>query len=453
MKRDFILTSEKPRNSTKGMKTLNPCLTTCKLVVRPKIPQIFAPMLFIFLLLLMIFACGEERQLSNNSEQVSDVPNIENQAVNTIEVFGNVKISKYKNISLDFPVRIEKIHVMPGQYISQNDSLITLNIDEYYNQIKIKEHELVIEELRLLNLEQEYAQKNQDVNTRYMTLRNSIDIVEQEIEQLKNEYSEKIELLGNRTDPEIQRLENEIEQAYQEFFKAEEEFERKNILFAESAISEQEYKESSFIYNQKELAAANLEYLLTSSELIKSRELEQMQLTIFQKNANLDDLRLEIENLNTPEITQIEIQKETCNLLKNEIYYLTSKLGQYYKNNNEIRTDIANGIVYEILCTEGDSISAGQNLLSIIDSDSLYVEASVPEEFIKDIQLGNEAFIIPLADQDRKYSGNITYIGSMAIESRGETIVPVHIRVNDNDGFLLPNFNVDIEIIPAIIQE
>ena len=122
---------------------------------------------FIFLFLLIIFACGEEKPRRNDSEQRPDASNIENQAVNTIEVFGNVKISKYKNISLDFPARIEKIHVMPGQYISQSDSLITLNIDEYYNQIKIKEHELVIEELKLLNLEQEYAQKNHDVHTRY----------------------------------------------------------------------------------------------------------------------------------------------------------------------------------------------------------------------------------------------------------------------------------------------
>ena len=78
---------------------------------------------FIFLFLLIIFACGEEKPRRNDSEQRPDASNIENQAVNTIEVFGNVKISKYKNISLDFPARIEKIHVMPGQYISQSDSL------------------------------------------------------------------------------------------------------------------------------------------------------------------------------------------------------------------------------------------------------------------------------------------------------------------------------------------
>ncbi len=397
----------------------------------------------------IILACGQEKpQRDNPSNQMPEQQETSEQSVNTIEVFGNVKVLNYKNIELGFPVSIDKIHVVEGQYISAGDILISLNIDEFYNEIKIKEHELIIEKLKLLNLEQEYEQNNEELNANYMTLENSIDIARQEMEQLVDEYSEKNELLESRTDPEIQRLKNEIDAAYQELNKAENEYNQKTILFEESVITEQEYKDYLFAYQQKELGAKNLEFQLDSTVLNKTRELEQIQLEIIQKKANLDELRLQLENLDAPEITQIEIQKETCNLMEDEIDYLYDKLGRYYLNNNKIHAELDNGIVYEILCTEGDSVPSENRLLSIIDLDSLYVEANVPEEFIKDIELGNEAFVIPLADDDRKYSGSVTYIGKMAVELHGETIVPVHIKVNDNDGFLLPNFNVDIEIIP-----
>ena len=406
-------------------------------------------MLILFIAFLIIYSCSEGKpQSNNNSNTEADTEDTSEQSVNTIEVFGNVNILKYRNISLDFPARIEKIHIVAGQLIRTNEPILSINIDEYYNQIRLKEHELVIEELKLLSLEQEYGEENQEVNTKYMTLRNSINLAEKEIEQLSFDYSDKNGLLKNNSDPEIQRLENDIEQAHQEYDKADEELKRKTILFEESAISEQEYNEYVYNFKQKELAVQNLEYLLESTLLSKNRELEQIDLQIEQKKATLDDLRLQIENLNNPEITQIEIQKESCSLIKDEIAYLYDKLNKDYLFNDEILSDVEYGIIAEIMCTEGEIIDSGYNLISIIDLNSLYVEANVPEEFIKDIKLGNDAYVIPLADQDKKYTGNVTYIGSMAVESRGETIVPVHIKVNDNDGFLIPNFNVDIEIIP-----
>ena len=104
------------------------------------------------------------------------------------------------------------------------------------------------------------------------------------------------------------------------------------------------------------------------------------------------------------------------------------------------------GIVTEINCFEGDVLHPGQKLVSIIDLDSLKVEGDVPEEFIKNIGLYKEVTIIPLAYPDREYKGRVVYISSLAVIKKGETVVPVLISLTDNDGHLLPNFNVDIEI-------
>ncbi len=95
---------------------------------------------------------------------------------------------------------------------------------------------------------------------------------------------------------------------------------------------------------------------------------------------------------------------------------------------------------------EGDIINPEVKLLSIIGLDNIIVKADIPEEFIKDVNMGSKAIIVPLADKTKKYKGSIIKIDSRAIYKNGETIVPVEISIDNMDDFLLPNFNVDVTI-------
>ena len=78
--------------------------------------------------------------------------------------------------------------------------------------------------------------------------------------------------------------------------------------------------------------------------------------------------------------------------------------------------------------------------------NSLLVESNVPEEFIKDVKIGSMVTIIPQADKSKEYSGKVTYISNNAEDKNGETTVLVEISIDNNDGFLMPNFNVNLEI-------
>ena len=69
------------------------------------------------------------------------------------------------------------------------------------------------------------------------------------------------------------------------------------------------------------------------------------------------------------------------------------------------------------------------------------------EEFIKDVRLGANVEIVPVADKARLYKGKVISISKKAIEQNGETIIPVEISIENNDSFLLPNFNVDVKIL------
>ena len=66
--------------------------------------------------------------------------------------------------------------------------------------------------------------------------------------------------------------------------------------------------------------------------------------------------------------------------------------------------------------------------------------------FIKDVAKDAAAIVKPLADPDREYHGKVTLISSVAINRNGETVVPIQIELEDMDSFLLPGFNVDVEV-------
>ena len=85
--------------------------------------------------------------------------------------------------------------------------------------------------------------------------------------------------------------------------------------------------------------------------------------------------------------------------------------------------------------------------MSILDLDTLIVQANVAEDFIKDIKLGSKAIINPLANPDKEYEGSISRISNMAVQENGETVVPVEITLINVDDSLLPNFNINIKII------
>jgi multidrug resistance efflux pump len=78
--------------------------------------------------------------------------------------------------------------------------------------------------------------------------------------------------------------------------------------------------------------------------------------------------------------------------------------------------------------------------------DGMVVRANVSEEFIKDVKSGLKVEIIPVADKSKKYNGTVKMIASRAEVQNGETVIPIEISIDDNDGFLMPEYNVDVEI-------
>ncbi len=204
-------------------------------------------------------------------------------------------------------------------------------------------------------------------------------------------------------------------------------------------------KSAQDLYNK------NMNELKTKEELYNSGSLSLSELDSFKKTVegskkSVDDAQFAIEGLNNSKGSEAIQKNLNASLLEANLNFLGSKLDKAYFSGSDVVSDVGNGLVYEIGYAKGDIAGPQKKLLSILDLDSLVVEANVPEEFIKNVKQGAEALIIPTADKTREYKGKIMHISGKATRNNGETLVAVLISIDGPDDFLLPEFNVDVKI-------
>lgn len=166
------------------------------------------------------------------------------------------------------------------------------------------------------------------------------------------------------------------------------------------------------------------------------------QINAKQKTVDADtDLKSDMQTGNQKKAQDAKIAAEQA-----EVDSLNALLNKSYLSNGSIISDMDNAVVTDINYKKGDIVSAQQKILTLNDLNSLYIDAKVGEEFIKDVKVGNEVTIIPTSDSSAKLTGKVTSIASAAVtEQNGETNIPVEISI-DNNSKLLPNYNVDVQI-------
>lgn len=336
------------------------------------------------LLILMIAGCGKEPVKPDKESEAK----VETRQV--IEAFGTVKSTDVKTITLDFSTVISKINVVEGQRVSKGDVLVSLDSQMYLTQIKNKELELKTLQTELSGLNRDYEVK-----------RSSLD---------------------NKSDPEIMRYINDKKHAEDLMSKALEDLKARETLYNAGALSLSELNEFKKTVNEKEKAVADAVFSEENTRKKIQQELDQLQSSIDQKS---------------PQVTSKEL----------DLKAMQEKMNESYIQGNNIIADVSNGVVTDIGCVQGDVISSeGKKLLSILNRDSVVVEANVAEEFIKDVKIGADVVINPQADKSRTYKGKVLFIAEKAVLKNNETIIPARISIENLDSFLLPEFNVDVKI-------
>lgn len=220
--------------------------------------------------------------------------------------------------------------------------------------------------------------------------------------------------LKDGEDPDIKKLVNDLNYANDALSKALSEQETKKKLLESGAISRYEY-----------------------DEFLRG---------IDEKRKNAEDIKYSMDILMHEKKQGIAIQNQKAESIESEISQMKDKLKRSYISGNNIVSDTDNGIVFEIGYKPGDMVSPTKKVLSIMNLDTMVVKADVAEEFIKDVKMGANAEILPIADKSKQYRGKVINISNRAVVKNGETVVPVEISIDNKDDFLLLNFNVDVEI-------
>ena len=318
-----------------------------------------------------------------------------------IEAFGLVTATTVTNINLDFPARIRRFYVKEGEKVRRGQVLLALDVEEYRTEIRNTEYELQATLYELKKLESETAELAKKIATKE--------------KELTTEAA------------------YELRQIHSDLAKAQQDLAKKKELLAIKAIPASEVTEL-----EKAIADLNHSYEHLRSE--KEEEIKQLKTELALKRGSFKS------NHPGPEVTSINMLKQKIALLEEKLAMLRKKLDQDFIRNNEVIAPTDNAVVYEIGYAEGDLVTVERKVLSLINLDSLVVKANIAEEFIKDLRLGAEAVITPVADYSRTYHGKVIRCSQVAIKDNGETVVPVEISIEDRDEFLLPNFNVDIKI-------
>ena len=338
-------------------------------------------------IILFIVGCEKKEAEKAIAQQEQEQPKAPIQQ--TVQAFGVVKTKQIKGIMVDLPASIEKVHVQEGQRVGKDDVLITLSLKEIEDQIKEKEYSLEIAELELQKLLEEICDKSNE----------NID-----------------------DEPEIIEAKYSLRKSQIEYEKLERDLKNKETMLRKGGISQNEFDDSKVI-------------------------LEQKQKEIEYERIKVEDAKNKRRISNNKDALDIKIREKNIALQKSQLQTLKDKIAESGIKGNKIVCALSNGVIEKINNAAGDRLNAEKQIMSILDLDTLIVQANVAEDFIKDIKVGSKAIINPLANPDKEYEGKISRISNIAVQDNGETVVPVEITITEVDDFLLPNFNINIKII------
>jgi multidrug resistance efflux pump len=352
-------------------------------------------------------------------------------------ISGEVKSYNTQDISLDVPVRIDKLFVTQWQSVKLGDKLARLDFSEIEAQITDLENQLKIANLELEQLKSAVDQADKSTKGNQTNINLQTEVIDKQIAALNT----RLKAIDSNELPELKQILNNISNAREAYEKSKSELEANRELYNQGAISNSQLNDYIDAVDRNEKAIEDLKLSFDSLKQNYTSETKQALLNYQQQLYSIKGLADERDD------TQIQIQKEKISQIKAKMESLKLKLKDKNITDNVIvNNTVENGSINEIYVKEGGSVAASQNILSIIDTDALYIQAYLPEYYSKGVKVGSEVLIIPYADKTRQLTGTVKEISGVAIQKDNEAVLPIKIEYKDPDKFLLPNFGVDVKV-------
>lgn len=390
----------------------------------------------------VVILCGVMLVGCGNGDKVSaeDEPALEPQIQST-EAFGTVVSSESKNITIEIPAKVAKVVANNGQIVQEGDVLFQLDMTEFKETLNELEQALKIKELELENLQSEEGVTNKLEDSASYKL----EAEENELARLNKKYNDTKKQYDNGSHPQLVQYWKEREAASTAMTNATQELEDSRNLLEEGIISSKEFSLIETSANRMTLEYEASKVVYANGRMQVEEELAGLlyQIQILRSTiASLEILEGDSALSYDLKVLEVTSARTDYELMKGRLDV------PYIKDNGQVICHDTQSIFYDFNLSEGDYISGEQSnkTYSLLSKEAVEIHTEISEDFINEVALGARASITPVADRNKSYSGSVSYISDMAYNIGGDSVVMVHIQVDDDDGLLKPNYSVDVEI-------
>ena len=327
-----------------------------------------------------------------------------------IVVWGEVKYNDEYQINIDFPATVADILVKEGDVVTKGSTLITLSTADYQKNVKKLQTQVNASQAALDNVNQA--------------------AMEADIAVLRKQISSKTAELADGSKPELQLLQNSLTRAEKESKDAQNDLNKYQTLFHDGVISQADLDKYADVLNLKQKAKTDIQNNISKTKRTLQEELDSLNTSLKYKEVQLNQ------------------QKDSAAAAQIDLDIMNSKAQKPYLSGNAIISNLDHGIVKEISVVKGSAVGTqyvAQKVIDLIDGNSIYVSAEVPEEFIQQISSDSKVIIIPTANKNLKLTGHIVQISNEAVEKDGDRIVKVQVKADDTGHILKPGFSADVQ--------
>lgn len=339
-----------------------------------------------------------------------------------IEAWGEVRYSHIENISIDIPAVVTDVTVKEGERVMLGQPLVTLDLSEYNGNIEKLKQQLSADQAALPAAAQD------------------ISALQADIAQMQSEIARKNEEYNNSTNADLQLLQNSLNLAQKELENTKNDLQNYQSLYDAQAVPETTLNQYKAALDQCQKAVDDVKATIQKTKTALKDELNQLNISLKSKETQLSQLQLG----NSANVTK---QQSGISATQVDLNIMMSKTAKDYFKDNQIVSNVKNGIVQNIAVSDGDYLGVQgmpTKVLQIIDADSITVSAEVYEEFIGSVQVGESVRIVPTSAPDISLTGIVTQIPDLAVEKDGRRVVRVLVKPDDPNSLLKPGFTADV---------
>jgi RND family efflux transporter MFP subunit len=354
-------------------------------------------------------------------------------------ITGNFSAFKKVNIPTELGGIVDQITVRVGDRVEADQDLLHLNQDKL--NIQLKQTKASLEAARANYQQLKNGASQEELNraqASYEQAQASLEGARSNLELMEEMFKDKINLKQQLTSAESQLANAEQQlasarESYNQteinFEQAEREYQRMQYLFEEKVITEKQfegaesqYKNAKSALNSAQIGleqakiglnTAKQSYDLTEQTFNNPTQLKQ-QLESARSQVKSAEAGLAVAEANLEQVkkgaTQEQLNASLAQVKSTEAGLEQTNLSL---ENSIVKSPIK-GIVSAVRTEEGEIISPGQPIITVIDVDQLYLEVSVTAATMSRLKEGDQVRIIPEAIKDEELTAEIETISPEA---------------------------------------